>query len=117
MTDYDAKYLKYKTKYLNLKKLADMKMQKGGQNPEHTISLYKAQWCGFCTQFEPVWNKLQQNNTNKKVKFETYEYTNDNHKSAFEQKQIQGFPTLLVNNKAYQGERTYEELQNYINNL
>ena len=112
MSTYE-KYLKYKTKYLNEKK--KINSMTGGV-PKTKFTLYKAKWCGHCRDFEPTWNKVQQNNTNNNIVFETFEYTNDDHKQIIEDRKITGFPTLHLNNKYY-SEREYERIMSDISKI
>jgi len=109
MTDYNSKYLKYKTKYLNLKN-----NMVGGKPKKYTISLYKANWCGHCKTFLPTWNKVQQDVTNNNVKFETIEY--EDNKEYVKNKKVLRFPTIHIND-IERTERDYDELFTLINNL
>ena len=105
---YYEKYLKYKTKYLNLKAKHEMR---GGN--DKTLILFKADWCGHCNKFKPVWEKLQQT---EKIKFVTYDA--DQHKNEVKSFQVQGFPTLLLKrgNEAieYTGGRDLNSLKEFI---
>jgi len=114
---YRIKYLKYKSKYLVLKN--SRSMIGGGDKNTTEIALYKANWCGHCKMFLPVWEKLQNNYTNDKIKFTTYD--SELHKDIIEQNNIQGFPTIHIMKggsiQEYNGDRTYEVLVETINNL
>ena len=52
--DYTQKYLKYKAKYLSLK---NKKSMNGGGN-KISVILFKADWCGHCTKFKPIWEAV-----------------------------------------------------------
>ena len=52
--DYTTKYLKYKKKYLNLKKNINIS---GGGLKE--VILFKASWCGHCKNFIPIWDSMK----------------------------------------------------------
>ena len=111
------KYLKYKTKYLKLKKDNSVYVMKGGNsNSEKTVYLFKANWCGHCKAFLPVWEKLQNNVEN--IKFVTFDSEKD--KDKMREYGISGFPTIILknNNKAieYVGVRDYDSVLNFINN-
>ena len=115
MSDYKEKYLKYKQKYLLLKNKKNMI----GGSPKSEISLYKANWCGHCKMFMPVWQKLQENYKNNKIKFITYD--SEKHKDYIDKMKIQGFPTIHIINggsiEEYIGDRTYEGLETKIKEL
>jgi len=38
-----------------------------------TVVLFYADWCGHCTKFKPIWNKIKQ--SNKQYKFREIEHT------------------------------------------
>ena len=105
---YQEKYLKYKNKYINLKNQRQY-AQSGGANVE--IKLIKADWCGHCQNFLPTWENLQ-NNYNNKYKFTTLDSEKD--KSEINKLKINGFPTILINNKEYNGDRTEESIITFI---
>ena len=114
LTDYD-KYLKYKLKYISLKKSIDMK---GGGKTE--LMLFKADWCGFCKRFTPVWNTLK-NMDQYKNKFEFTMYDEKKNKKENEEHKIQGYPTLLVKNnnniEEYSGPKEMEHMIEFLDNL
>jgi glutaredoxin len=120
--DYNKKYIKYKQKYNELKKVearlilegklnadGSLKIQNGGASP--VVSLYKAEWCGHCNTFKSTWNQLQK--TIKHVKFETFDA--DNHGDIIKSQNIQGFPTIKINGHEYHGERDFETLRSILN--
>lgn len=118
------KYLKYKNKYLNLKKVTDnvssriVDFQYGGGDDKVELMLFKAEWCGFCKSFQPVWNTLKQNYGNKYT-FTTYDSEAD--KDIFKKWEIKGYPTLIINNKGkildYNGPREMEDMELLMNAL
>jgi thiol-disulfide isomerase/thioredoxin len=114
------KYLIYKIKYLNLKKKNTNfvgSRQSGGGNKIDVI-LFKATWCGHCTQFLPVWNTLQKNFNNK---FNFITFDSDENKNEMKQWDINGFPTILFrkDNKGlqYDGPRDYESMNEALTSL
>ncbi len=117
MPDYYTKYLKYKSKYLSLSK--EMKTQKGGGD-KIKIILFKADWCGHCVQFKPVWEKIIKNK-DLMTKFKFITYDADKEKHMFETYKVDAFPTIKIqdNNEVreYDGERTEAELVSFLNNL
>jgi len=111
MLNFNDKYHKYKTKYINLKnKIINMK----GGNPTNELLLVKAEWCGHCQSFKSTWEKLKKDIKN--VKFNTLDA--DTHKEEIEKLNIQGFPTLLFKNKfatiEYNGNRSYNDLIEFL---
>ena len=114
LMDYNKKYLKYKDKYLKLKKLEQNIIMKGGAPVNKTLTLFKAEWCGHCKSFKKTWNELKNDNSN--IKFVTYD--SDENKSEIEKYGIQGFPTLilLVDDKSieYVGPRNKEAIEEFI---
>jgi len=81
-------------------------------NKNGTIIFFYANWCGHCSEFKPVWNKLKKNEKNNYefVEVESYDlekdnYTNDTLIKNINKikKNIQGFPTIVYikNNNIY----------------
>lgn len=121
LSDYD-KYLKYKNKYLNLKK--QLGMRGGGDKTE--LVLVKAEWCGHCKNFLPVWNTLQNMDEFKtRYKFSTYDEKEDKDEiKNLEESgniQVKGYPTLLINAnnnvREYNGPKEMEHMLDLLNSL
>lgn len=108
------KYFKYKSKYINLK--AKQYNMTGGASAKNTLYLFKADWCGHCNQFKPIWDKMQQSELNKKINFVTYDADKDKQKIAKEA--INGYPTLILKKDGksieYEGSRDMESLKEFI---
>ena len=115
LTNYNKKYLKYKDKYLKLKKLEQNIIMKGGGVEQKTLTLFKAEWCSHCIGFQKTWDQLK--NDNDKINFVTYD--SDKNKKEIKKYGIQGFPTLilLVDDKSieYVGPRNKEAIEEFIN--
>lgn len=115
---YKAKYLVYKKKYLDLKKVeAKLKMTGGSGKPD--LILFKADWCGHCQRFKPVWNQIK--NSFNKVNYR--EFDADIDKTVIEKYnmsgyKISGYPTIMLkkgeNMIEYNGERNQESIVNFI---
>lgn len=127
--EYERKYAKYKTKYVQLRQSFNLSggssikqcsvnpqnntacvsmgrhfsLQQGGggltkeertneKPPKPEIYLFKAEWCGHCKNFKPVWEKLQKE-YGKKYDFKTFD--SDKNKEEIKQWNIQGFPTII----------------------
>ena len=124
MTYYD-KYIKYKNKYLELQK-SKLATQSGGFNNQvdetkKNIILFKADWCGHCQQFKDTWKALKSNKEYEN-KYNFIEYDADADKNALEKYKIDGFPTLLIQNKnekpvQYEGERKIDSIIKFINTV
>jgi thiol-disulfide isomerase/thioredoxin len=127
--DYYQKYLKYKSKYLNLKKFLSEQseqseqsgesvknMLRGGSSIEKTqVYLFKAEWCPHCKSFKSTWEKLQKE-LNEKYEFITVD--SDKDKKIIEKWGIKGFPTIIKkvgeNAKEYVGPRDEESVKKFI---
>lgn len=114
--NYEQKYLKYKFKYLNLKK--QRMNQSGGGDDKIELILVKTNWCGYCKRFLPVWNTLKQQYENK---FNFITYDGDNDKSKIKHLKVEGYPTILIkkNNtiRNYDGPREMEHMIDLLDNL
>lgn len=128
MTFYD-KYIKYKNKYLDAQieynnlincktcnnKLCNCK-QSGGSN-KVDLYLFKANWCGHCINFMPTWDKINKE-FGEKINIKTYDADSKKDKSMFDEYQIQGFPTLILNNNnnkiEYNGSRDFDSIKDFI---
>ena len=130
--DYTAKYLKYKKKYTILKesmarnidfpeatnKKELRNMSGGSKNDKIDIMLFKAEWCGHCTNFKPTWSKLKEQYS---TKFNFITYDSDKDADMMKKWDVNGFPTIMMKDgdevKPYEGSRDYVTLQNILNNL
>lgn len=122
MTDefYYNKYLKYKTKYLNLNSIIPNK-QLGGhsQNNQTEIYLFKADWCGHCRNFISTWDALS-NDLGDKYNFNTIDVDNKENKKILKkyEKYIQGYPTIIKKSgdtiNLFNGERNANNVREFI---
>ena len=100
MDSYNDKYLKYKAKYLNLKKTMSLiNLSQAGGADKTEIYLFKAEWCGHCKGFKPVWEKIKEEYKDKYT-FITLDSEKD--KAKIDQWGVGGFPTIIkkTNNSA-----------------
>ena len=108
---YLKKYKKYKNKYLQLNSL----MMTGGNSNQNELMLFKADWCGHCKSFLPVWEKISKDN-NLNISFKTFD--SDKNKSDINKYNIQGFPTIIykVNDQLieYNGSRDEKSIIDFI---
>lgn len=105
---YYEKYLKYKNKYNQLKG----NMIGGGYNT--TVKLFKAEWCGHCQSFKNTWENLQKEGL-ENVNFVTYDA--NTHKEEIKQHNINGYPTIMINNSEYNGKRDLHNIKKAIMKL
>ena len=73
MFDNENKYMKYKAKYMKLKK--QQYIMKGGSD-NNTLYLFKAEWCPHCINFKESWDILQKDMKGK-VNFIAYDADKD----------------------------------------
>jgi protein disulfide-isomerase-like protein len=110
---YKAKYLIYKKKYLDLKKLESKLQMKGGSD-KPSLVLFKADWCGHCNNFKPVWNNLKTNYKN--INYQ--EFDADKDKQVMKTFKISGYPTLMFKKGGkmieYKGMRDKESILSFI---
>ncbi len=107
---YNEKYLKYKNKYLRQKQI-----MAGGSKTQ--LHLVKAEWCGHCKTFSPIWDKLAKKYNNK------YEFVShaeaDVPTVSKKYTPISGFPTVfLVKNSQvikYEGARNEDNILDFLN--
>ena len=115
--DYNAKYLKYKKKYLELKKQLTLE-QSGGAAEKTDVMLFKANWCGHCKNFLPTWEEIQ---TKYKNKYNFITYDSDSNKQEIKQWQVQGYPTIIVKKgnlaSEFKGNRVESDIIEFIENL
>lgn len=114
MDKYHQKYLKYKHKYLTLK---NSLIQTGGSKEEANLMLFKAEWCGHCQAFKKTWDLLGKDNELKnKVNLITYD--SDNNKEEMKSWNIEGFPTLILQQGGeayeYSGARELNEIKKFL---
>ena len=89
-----------------------------GGNNKVDIMLFKADWCGHCKNFKPVWDKISEA-YNKKFNFIVYDA--DKQREKFEEYKVDAFPTVIIkngNNKMqYDGDRTVDDFSNFLQSL
>ena len=122
--DYTAKYLKYKKKYQELKKVETQLIKEGKLNTDGSLKqsggsnkvvrLFKADWCGHCQMFKSTWEELQKKHGGS-IKFETIDADTD--KAIVQSNNIQGFPTIHINGNEYKGSRDFQTLSQQLNSL
>lgn len=144
MKTYQDKYLKYKEKYLTLKKslVFKSKMTGGGikeyafistnpsknnlnmtgggsKNDDKTpkrLILFKAEWCGHCQSFKTTWEQVQKKLKKNNLEFITYD--SDNNAEMMKKYNVKGFPTIMLetntNVKEFTGMRNLEAIKYFL---
>lgn len=98
----------------NDKNKAKNKSKSHKSNKDGKIILFYADWCGYCQQFLPIWNKVK-NKLKDKVNFVEY-----NHEAKYDTKKytIVGYPTVLIEKDGkltpYSDMRTEEKVTSFI---
>lgn len=80
---------------------------------ESTITLYHAVWCPHCVQFMDKWKELTKriDELNKSGKYNIkYQSKEEKDMSSAESQLIQGFPTIKINGKTYEGPRSVDSI-------
>ena len=118
---YYQKYIKYKTKYNNLKTNTQMggSTQKDENTQKTDIYFFKANWCGYCKSFSPSWEALE-SELGTKYNFNTIDVDDiKNEKILIKYKKyIQGYPTIIkkvgdtIN--LFNGERNVNNVREFI---
>ena len=112
---YYQKYIKYKTKYNNLK----TNTQIGGKIQKTDIYFFKANWCGHCKNFTPIWDALEKDLSDKYT-FNTIDVDDKKNEEILEKykKYIEGYPTIIkkVGNdiNLFNGERNVTNVREFI---
>jgi thiol-disulfide isomerase/thioredoxin len=80
---------------------------------EPTLVLFYAHWCGYCTKFMPIWEKLEKDLDIKTIKINCPENEN-----LCDKYNIQGYPTIkLFKNEQeidFNKSRTYEGVMEFV---
>ena len=114
---YYQKYIKYKTKYNNLK--IQLNKQKGGGNQDTDVYFFKANWCGHCKNFSPTWDALEKD-LGSKYTFNTVDVDKKENKALLQkyEKYIQGYPTIIKKTgdtiSLFNGERNVHNVREFI---
>lgn len=98
MDNINYKYNKYKFKYLKLK-FNKLILSGGSLQTSHNLYLFKVDWCGYCQQFFPIWERLK-NNTKliKQVNLITIDCnsTNNETKLLMDKYNVNSYPTIIL---------------------
>jgi thiol-disulfide isomerase/thioredoxin len=79
---------------------------KGRENRRTTVTLYKTEWCGFCKQMKPVFDKVAADCAGKNIDFKVVDCDVEDHP------EIRSYPTIVLTDemgKSY----TYKRMADY----
>lgn len=83
------------------------------------VILYYANWCNHCHSLydaeqnkELEWNKLQKMLKKEGISYAEFEETKDS--AVMEKENVDGYPTIRIDGKDYNGERTADAIIEYI---
>ena len=81
-------------------------------NGNNTIVLiFFAEWCGFCREAKPTFEKLANDYPNKVQLIDS-----DKNKDLLSNYSVKSFPTIMTNKgDKYNGDRSYESLSQFVN--
>ena len=107
--DFKSLYLKYKTKYLNLK----VNQRGGSEKP--ILNLFKSEHCGHCIAFKPTWETINKNLSDK-VNFKVYDAESD--REIMSKYAIEGFPTIILQKGdkvvEFIGDRSIQNIERFV---
>ena len=86
---YGAYYMKQK----NSKETFD-----GGNNNGKTLIFFKANWCGHCNRFKPVWDEFvtECKNNNESTQLLELDIDKEESKPIMEKHNVKGFPHVVL---------------------
>jgi len=90
-------------------------------NDDTVIYNFNTLWCGYSIRFQPIWNEFALNNTNNKnIKIIDVKCDDQRNEQLCSKYPIEGYPSVIMvkNNVVtnYNGPRTVDDLQKFIDN-
>ena len=95
----------------------------GGSN-QKMLLFFRANWCGHCTRFKPVWDEFktecEQKNSFPNVKIIEFDIDQEASKEKMAKHNVRGFPHVVLtdmndeNDVVYSGNRTKEDLIKFL---
>jgi thiol-disulfide isomerase/thioredoxin len=100
----------YKINYYNY-----MINKQSGGGGNKTAILFKADWCGHCKNFDPIWNKVQKTSSN--IKFVKYDL--DKNPNEVNEYDVKSVPRIFLKTDKetyeYFGKRDEKSLKHFLN--
>jgi thiol-disulfide isomerase/thioredoxin len=96
---------------LKLQQQKDVSMENYVNNEPLKFSLYHVKWCGHCKTTKPEFDKLVNDDRYKTINGKTIIYEKidcEESPDRAEKAGVEGYPTIKLNDKIYEGERTVE---------
>lgn len=95
-------------------------MSDSTRNTPYTLYYFFNPSCGYCRQFDPVWRHLVNKYKNyQKLKFSAIDATKSENEHLAFYYNVNAYPTIILvtpdKNVEYEGNRTPEDLDNFIN--
>jgi thiol-disulfide isomerase/thioredoxin len=81
---------------------------KGRENSKKVVVLYKTNWCGYCTQMKPIFDKVANDCKGKGINFVTIDCDEIPHP------EIRSYPTIILTDemgKSHRYNRAYDYQQ------
>lgn len=95
-----------------------------GGNNQKKLMFFRAEWCGHCTRFKPVWDEFVSECTNTKmfphVQIVELDIDQESTKPLMAKHNVGGFPHVVLtdandeNDVVYSGNRTKEDLIQFL---
>lgn len=84
------------------------------------IEFFYADWCGYCTEFKPIWEKITKK-IKDKIKTKNYNADDSKNKKILNERGVRGYPTIIIvyqDNSFvhYEEERTLKGFMKFISN-
>lgn len=96
--------------------ISNIKNMNGGGVSKPTVYLFKADFCGHCKNFKPIWDKLQLKYKREDIDFITYD--SDKNGDMMGKYNVMGFPTIIMETKdglkEFDDMRTIDKLSKFI---
>ena len=91
------------------------KLKSSGGKKKKTIYYFYADYCDYCTRFDPLFNKLKRK-YRKYINFKKIDGANPINKQLMEDYEIKSYPTLTIKGSKipYVGDREEKDLVKYI---
>ena len=83
-------------------------------NNNTIIQFFGASWCRWTQKFKLEWDELKLSNIDKNCGYTLLEYDDSNSQDIMKEYNITGFPTIIINDKKYEGPRTAEAIIAYL---